>query len=212
MYVHSFMYCSHFWILRRISVYIVLLFYLMYYGLIAVCGPKAGYTMPHIRFLYVLLALRFLAFSLETLVDVAIDMQIHNDLISLTSPLPDDRDGEGTKYLDIRNSFTSFPFVIGSNCYEGSLNSWTPFSIQHTTKDLSEHVTNSKTHFSNFAMYGGCLLQFAITGFFAFLLGIIVFTAVIAVVFVGLVTDIVAGRKSNGGYTFYVREIFYNST
>lgn len=209
--MNTIVFSSHFWILRRISVYIVLLFYLIYYGCIAVCGPKAGYTEPHIRFLYVLLAFRFLAFVMETLVDVAIDMQIHNDLIRLTSPLPVDN-GDFSNYLDIRYSFTSFPFVIGSNCYEGSLNSWTPFSIQHTTKDMSAHVTNSKTYFSNFAIYGGCVLQFAITGIFAFFLGLIVFTAVIAVVFVGLVSDIAAGRHNKGGYTLYVREIFYNST
>lgn len=179
------------------------------------CGPNAGYTEPHIRFLYILLAFRFLAFALETLVDVAIDMQIHNGLISLTTTLPEVDHEEGmnfSNYLDIRNSFTSFPFVVGSNCYEGSLNSWTPFSIQHTTKDLSDHVTNSKTYFSNFTIYGGCLLQFAITGIFAVFLGTIVFVAVIAVVFVGLISDIASNRHNKGGYTLYVREIFYNST
>jgi hypothetical protein len=162
----------------------VLLFYLIYYGCIA----------------------------MSTLVDISIDMQIHNDLIQMTVPFETKSQRFSLKsYLDIRHSMSIFPFVVGNTCYEGSLNSWTPFSIQYTTKDfLLEHVTNSKTYFSQWAVYGGCLVQFLITGFFGLLLGIIVFTAVIAVVFVGLVTDIVSGRRTKGGFTNYVREIFYH--
>lgn len=210
-----FQYFSHFWILRRVSIYIVLLFYLIYYGCIALFGPEAGYSDSHTHFLYVFLAFRFLAFVLSTLVDISIDMQIHNDLILMTVPFPPTQSHSQrfsiTNYLDIRHAMSSFPFVVGSACYEGSLNSWTPFSIQYTTEDfLLEHVTDSKTYFSKFAVYGGCVLQMFITGFFGCLLGIIVFTAVIAVVFVGLMTDIVTGRRTKGGFTNYVREIFYH--
>lgn len=193
----------------------MLLFYLIYYGCIALFGPRAGYSKTHTHFLYVLLAFRFLSFVLSTLVDISIDMQIHNDLILMTAPFPSLQSQKQrfslTNYLDIRHSMSIFPFVVGSSCFEGSLNSWTPFSIQYTTNDfLLEHVTNSKTYFSNFSVYGGCVLQFIITGFFGILLGIIVFTAVIAVVFVGLMTDIVTGRRTKGGFTNYVREIFYH--
>jgi hypothetical protein len=165
----------------------------------------------------VFLAFRFLAFVLSTLVDISIDMHIHNDLILMTSPFPPSHSQSErqrfslTNYLDIRHTMSNFPFVVGSSCYEGSLNSWTPFSIQYTTKDfLLEHVTNSKTYFSQLSVNGGCILQFFITGFFGCLLGIIVFIAVMAVVFVGLMTDIVSGRRTKGGFTNYVREIFYH--
>ena len=197
------------------SIYIVLLFYLIYYGCIALFAEKAGTSTEHIHFLYVFLAFRFLAFVLSTLVDVAIDMHVHNDLIRMTTPIS--QGGAEAlrfslrKYLDIRHAMGIFPYVVGHKCYEGSLSSWTPFSIQYTTDDfLLEHATNSQTYFPDYAVFGGCALQIFITGIFGGLLAIIVFIAVIAVVFVGLVTDIVSGRKTKGGFTNYVREIFYH--
>ena len=193
----------------------MLIFYLIYYGCIALFAERAGVSTQHVHFLYVFLAFRFFAFIMETLVDVAIDMHIHNDLILMRLPLKDTDKGSQQfslkNYLDIRHGMICFPHVLGPKCYEGSLNSWTPFSIQYTTrKFLKEHLAKSTEKFSKFQVYGGCMFQIFVTGIFGALLGIVVFTAVIAVVFVGLVTDLVTGRYTKGGFANYVREIVYH--
>lgn len=213
---------THFWILRRVSIYIVLLFYLLYYGAIGLLGHAAGYSENHTHFLYVLLAIRFLAFALETLVDICVDLNIHNDLILINKPLVNSPNANGDNhsrygvasiidYLDVRHSMSIFPDVPTENCYVGSLLSWLPISIQYTTEGfLLEHITNSKTVFSFMTLYGGCFIQMLVLVSFAVLLGIIVFIAVMAVIFVGLFTDVITGRRHKGGFTNFVKEIVYH--
>jgi hypothetical protein len=207
---------THFWILRRVSVYIVCLFYLMYYGAIAILGKKAGSSSNHINFLYMLLAIRFVAFVLETFVDVSIDLSIHNDIILINKPLDATKQkkygwGSLRNYLDVRHCMTVFDRVPSNKCYVGSLCSWLPISIQYTTEGfLKEHITNSQTTFGFWTTYAGCAIQIVVSLFFATMLGIIVFIAVMAVVFVGLTTDIMFGRKHKGGFTNFVREIVYH--
>lgn len=207
---------THFWILRRVSIYIVFLFYFLYYGAIGFLGNAAEYTHNQKVFLYTLLAIRFGAFMLETIVDVAIDMSVHNDLILINKPLDntsEQRYGWGSlkNYLDVRHCMSVFPEIASNRCYVGSLNSWLPISIQYTTEGfLLEHITDSKTSFSYFYVYGACIIQIVISLSFAALLGTIVFVAVMAVIFVGLFTDVLLGRRHKGGFTNFVKEIVYH--
>jgi hypothetical protein len=89
---------TKFWIFQRLSIYITICFYVMYYAAVGFLGPSAEYD---IVLLQTLITLRLIAFALETLVDVCIDMNIHNDLILLNHPIEEDEENKRVTELSI---------------------------------------------------------------------------------------------------------------
>jgi hypothetical protein len=67
---------SKFWFLHRLSLYIGLVLYFVYFALCVNIGPP-----PEI---FVVLTARFVVFVFEEWLDIAIDMEIHNDLLRWT--------------------------------------------------------------------------------------------------------------------------------
>jgi hypothetical protein len=78
-----------YWILQRLQIYVGLVLYVIYFTLLHLIGKtpkvqaKLHVTEPDINTAFWVLCIRFAAFILEILVDIAIDAALHNDLLRL---------------------------------------------------------------------------------------------------------------------------------
>lgn len=124
------LYTHRYWVLQRLSIYIGAVLYFAYFlivGLMSAYGITS--ETQHEMIVWCVLGTRFGAFILEELVDIAIDLELHNDLVKLNRERlqrlvperlnPDDNADGGndiemiienpaprgwTKYLDVSNS------------------------------------------------------------------------------------------------------------
>lgn len=77
------LYTHKYWILNRLSVYIGLVLYMAYAGIIFWKKNSGAYNEEQLQLVVVVLSIRFVVFVLEELVDIAIDGELHNDLLKL---------------------------------------------------------------------------------------------------------------------------------
>jgi len=84
------LYTHRYWILQRLSIYIGLVLYVAYFVIVGLitCGKPCGWVVDpdhhiSITVVWIALGIRFGAFILEELVDITIDIQLHNDLLKL---------------------------------------------------------------------------------------------------------------------------------
>jgi len=77
-------------------------------------------------YIWAVLGIRFLAFAIEESVDVAIDIEMHNDLMLVCDNWPINEDE--LAYTDVRRSLLDFPFWPTSDFFVGSGSAWLPKS------------------------------------------------------------------------------------
>jgi len=138
------LYTHRYWILQRLSIYIVIVLYCIYFWIVALLPDDLFKDITREQ-MYLLLVVRFSAFVLETLVDIAIDIELHNDLIklgkvrSLNLKRQSERDNPYLKhelkmkdrgnwmsrYMDVSNSVIMLEDVD----YRGSLFAWGMTSV-----------------------------------------------------------------------------------
>jgi hypothetical protein len=75
------LYTHKFWTLQRLSLYIGLYFYLLYYGLLAVGHIYNLYDKEQLYLMLLLVSVRLMAFICEEFCDVMIDLELHNDIL-----------------------------------------------------------------------------------------------------------------------------------
>mmetsp|Transcript_19958 Transcript_19958/g.40593 ORF Transcript_19958/g.40593 Transcript_19958/m.40593 type:complete len:408 (-) Transcript_19958:364-1587(-) len=109
---------SKFWFLERLSPYIGIGLYVMYCSIVAAIGSPL--------YIWVVLGIRFAAFVIEESVDIAIDIEMHNDLLLLCDEWPDNE--EELAYTDVRRSLLDFPYWPTSGFLVGSGSAWLPQS------------------------------------------------------------------------------------
>jgi len=80
------LYTHQYWILQRLSIYIGLVLYMAYFAIVfIISNSKYVNEIPvSIDLVWIVLGVRFAAFVMEEMVDIAIDIQLHNDLIMLS--------------------------------------------------------------------------------------------------------------------------------
>jgi len=74
---------NKYWILERLSIYIGLVLYFIYGGIVWWKNFQGDYSLDDLRVVLAVLGIRFIAFILEECVDIAIDGELHNDLLDL---------------------------------------------------------------------------------------------------------------------------------
>lgn len=109
---------SKFWFLERLSPYIGLGLYVMYFSLCAVLQAQL--------FVWIVLIIRLAAFILEESVDIAIDIEMHNDLVLVCDQWPGE--AEDLPYTDVRRSLHDFPYWPRPGFFVGSGSAWLPKS------------------------------------------------------------------------------------
>lgn len=109
---------SKFWFLERLSPYVGLGLYVMYFTICAVWNSPV--------YIWVVLCIRLAAFLVEESVDVAIDIEMHNDLLRLCNDWP--AAGEELAYTDVRKSLLDFPYWPKPGFFKGSGSAWLPKS------------------------------------------------------------------------------------
>lgn len=101
--VYDVMLFTHkFWILQRLSLFIGLSMYIFYAGLIYWNFSIGAYTSNDLQIVCYAVLVRFCAFLFEEFVDIAIDGQLHNDLLKLKNPKIDVQNNE--EQQDMQNS------------------------------------------------------------------------------------------------------------
>jgi len=76
---------NKYWILERLSVYIGIILYVIYTGIVAWKNFRGEYTPEDLQLVAIILSIRFCAFLFEEGVDIAIDGELHNDLTELNN-------------------------------------------------------------------------------------------------------------------------------
>lgn len=74
---------NKYWILERLSIYIGIVLYGLYTGIVAWKNSHGDYKPDDLEIAIAVLITRFAAFFFEECVDIAIDGELHNDLLKL---------------------------------------------------------------------------------------------------------------------------------
>jgi len=113
------LYTTRFWILTRLSVFIGLEFYVVYAAILWWNHPE--------QYVWFVLLARFVAFVFEECIDIAIDIEMHNDLIMVCGS----KDPGPFNYMDVRRSLQDFEPLPAAGFYEGSGSAWLPKSVSN---------------------------------------------------------------------------------
>jgi len=103
------LYTHRYWILQRLSIYIGIVLYTIYFVIVGMisAGVVTNPEVP-IEVVWYVLGVRCSAFVLEELVDIMIDIQLHNDLVKLNSERIARRNSENENnrdnLLDVNNT------------------------------------------------------------------------------------------------------------
>mmetsp|Transcript_76427 Transcript_76427/g.216084 ORF Transcript_76427/g.216084 Transcript_76427/m.216084 type:complete len:369 (+) Transcript_76427:98-1204(+) len=109
---------SKFWFLERLSPFVGVALYAMYFTVMALIRS------PY--YVWVVVLIRLAAFVIEESVDIAIDLEMHNDLLLVCDAWPHDPDE--LRYTDIRRSLLDFPHWPTRDFFQGSGSAWLPKS------------------------------------------------------------------------------------
>mmetsp|Transcript_125992 Transcript_125992/g.251465 ORF Transcript_125992/g.251465 Transcript_125992/m.251465 type:complete len:209 (-) Transcript_125992:176-802(-) len=112
------LFTSKFWFLERLSPYIGFGLYLMYFTIV--------YILQSPSYVWWVLLVRLAAFVIEESVDIAIDLEMHNDLILICDNWPTSE--EVLAYTDVRRSLLDFPYWPRPGFFIGSGSAWLPKS------------------------------------------------------------------------------------
>lgn len=74
---------NKYWILERLSIYIGLVLYCIYVGIVWYKHSHGDYSPHEFHLVELFILIRFIAFVLEESVDIAIDMELHDNLLQL---------------------------------------------------------------------------------------------------------------------------------
>jgi len=78
------LFTHRYWFLQRLSIHIGLVLYIIYGGIVAIKQTYSEYgNMDEFVIVVSVLSVRFVSFILEEFVDIAIDAELHNDLLKL---------------------------------------------------------------------------------------------------------------------------------
>jgi len=77
------LFTHRYWILQRLSIYIGCVLYIAYFTIVGLTSTYGDIIKDYHELVWIVLGVRFGAFILEELVDIAIDIELHNDLVKL---------------------------------------------------------------------------------------------------------------------------------
>lgn len=112
------LFTSKFWFLERLSPYVGLGLYMLYFTIL--------YILQSPLYVWCVLWVRLAAFVIEESVDIAIDLEMHNDLIHICGNRPSQ--AEELAYTDVRRSLLDFPYWPLKGFFIGSSSAWLPKS------------------------------------------------------------------------------------
>ncbi len=174
------LYTHKYWILQRLSIYIGIVLYFVYAVTIAWKNSNGGYTLHELHTVIVVLSIRFFSFIFEECVDIAIDGELHNDLLKLQNHgdqakrVDSERNAGQTlerntssllscskfkSYIDVSNT-VKMPQNID---YKGSFFAWSAKSV--FTKEVW-----TKKEFPRWRVYSLCLIPFIVAVILSLLL------------------------------------------
>jgi len=167
---------NKYWILERLSLYIGIIMYVIYATIIACKYAREDYSAEQLQLLISVVAIRFVAFILEECVDVAIDGELHNELLNLkpadvelgqleTDEATSLREGKFETYWNLR-SITMPPGVV----FKGSFFAWSAYSV------FDDDVWGTK-QFPAWLFWTLCLIPFVVAVILIVILGTVCFFA-----------------------------------
>jgi len=193
---------SKYWFLERLSFYIGIVSYMIYISLVLWKYNTGEFIYEDFSLVIMVIAARFIAFILEVCVDIAIDAELHNDLLKLQSNreqmnhesvaidvelhndlLKEQSNGEQMNHesnetTPLLRSFLSYYHVSNQVkmpngiIYKGSIFAWSPYSVFNTNVWEMER-------FPLWLVLCLCFLPFIITFILAILMVALFFTAAI---------------------------------
>merc|ERR1712032_118133 len=112
------LYTTKYWFLERLSLYVGLGLYVMYFVILMIISAPL--------YVWWVVGVRFITFVIEEGLDIAIDIEMHNDMIFICDKTVQDADD--LRYTDIRRALLDFPHLPTSDFYAGSGSAWLPQS------------------------------------------------------------------------------------
>lgn len=205
------LYTHRYWILQRLSVYIAFVLYFIYVAIIALFPEELFIDITR-GDVFRVLGIRFIAFVLETLVDIMMDIELHNDLVKLEKLRLQNQDQKGawnnpqqtsnekhwlSKYVDVSNSVS----MSRDMEYMGSTFAWGMASVF----DGCER----KEPFPQVYSYALCLLPIIPAAIVFLSISALCLAAGLLIVILELTTRIVTGRVNPVVSVNYWKELLH---